>query len=226
VESAEAPEDLTELLGEQVAYYRALASEYGETAVPKLPIDELVRGRDAMLAALRAFRPTGDVLELACGPGTWTPLLLESATRVTAVDAAGEMLELAARRTRDNRVQFVEADLLSWEPDRRYDDVFFGFWLSHVPMERFEAFWSLVERCLKPGGRVAFTDDGYRAVDELIEGDESSVIRRRLLDGTPFRAVKVPHTPECLEQRLGQLGWRIGVRSVGGPFFWGSGTRD
>jgi hypothetical protein len=29
-------------------------------------------------------------------------------------------------------------------PDRRYDVVFFGFWLSHVPLERFDAFWSMV----------------------------------------------------------------------------------
>jgi hypothetical protein len=30
---------------------------------------------------------------------------------------------------------------VAWRPDRRYDVVFFGFWLSHVPLERFAAFW-------------------------------------------------------------------------------------
>jgi hypothetical protein len=33
-------------------------------------------------------------------------------------------------------VRFICADLFAWSPERRYDVVFFGFWLSHVPLER------------------------------------------------------------------------------------------
>jgi demethylmenaquinone methyltransferase/2-methoxy-6-polyprenyl-1,4-benzoquinol methylase len=163
------------------------------------------------------------VLELACGPGTWTPLLARHADSLTAVDAAPEMLALAASEVRDERVRFVEADLFAWEPDRRYDFVFFAFWLSHVPLERFDAFWSLVERALKPGGRVAFVDDAYRSSDELVEGEDSSKVRRRLLDGTAYHAVKVPHTPETLHQRLTAIGWQFDIRRLTGPFFWGEG---
>jgi hypothetical protein len=35
-----------------------------------------------------AFRPTGSVLEPACGPGVWTGELLRHASDVTAVDAS------------------------------------------------------------------------------------------------------------------------------------------
>lgn len=178
-----------------------------------------------MSAAIDAFRPEGDVLELACGPGTWTPELLRHADAVTAVDAAPEMLRLAGANVRDKRVRFVRADVFAWDPNRRYDIVFFGFWLSHVPLERFEQFWSRVDRCLKPGGRVGFVDDTYRTADELIEGRQSSVVRRRLKSGAEFRAIKVPHTPGELARRLGRLGWDIRVKPLGGPFFWGSGSR-
>jgi hypothetical protein len=34
-----------------------------------------------------------------------------------------------------------------------YEAVFFGFWLSHVPRERFECFWSLVGEALVPVAR-------------------------------------------------------------------------
>jgi hypothetical protein len=53
------------------------------------------------------------------------------------------------------------------------------------------------------------------------------VIRRRLTDGRPFGAVKVPHTPEELERRLDELGWQIRVtRGSCEPFFFGgAGTR-
>src|SRR4051794_9584984 len=185
------------LLQEQSAYYRAVAREYFDHAL------DVQADLDALIDT---FAPRGDVLELACGPGTWTALLARHADTLTAVDGAPEMLALARERMKDAHVRFVEADIFEWRPERRYDAVFFGFWLSHVPLERFEAFWALVADCLKPGGRALFVDDGYRTPEELIEGENSEVIRRRLNDGTGFRIVKVAHTAERLEARLRELG--------------------
>src|SRR5919198_666959 len=51
-------------------------------------------------AALDAFAPRGDVLELAAGTGLWTRHLLRHADRVTAVDAVAEVLDL--NRVRNN----------------------------------------------------------------------------------------------------------------------------
>jgi len=135
------------------------------------------------------------------------------------------MLDIASARVAKERVRFVLADLFRWRPDGRYDVVFFGFWLSHVPLERFASFWSLVADCLKPDGRVFFVDDGYRTAEELVEGEQSSVIRRRLTDGTAYRIVKVAHRPVDLERQLERIGWRIKVHSTSGPFFWGTGSR-
>jgi demethylmenaquinone methyltransferase/2-methoxy-6-polyprenyl-1,4-benzoquinol methylase len=214
-----APDGQDELLADQIAYYRACAPEYFDGVIPGAV------GGAELEAALDAFGPAGDVLELACGPGTWTPQLLRHAASVTAVDASPEMLAIASAAVGAARVRFLRADLFDWRPDRRYDVVFFGFWLSHVPLERFESFWSLVDRALAPDGRVFFADDGYRTPDELIEGESSSTIRRRLSDGTPHRAVKVPHEPRELERRLARLGWRIAVSQTSGPFYWGAGSR-
>ncbi|MGH3097726.1 MAG: class I SAM-dependent methyltransferase [Streptosporangiales bacterium] len=187
--------------------------------------DDGNEGGDELVEAFDAFAPTGEVLELACGPGTWTGQLLRHADEVTAVDASAQMLAIASTRVQDDRVRFVQADLFTWEPDRRYDVVFFGFWLSHVPYERLESFWSLVARCLEPTGRVFFADDGYRTRDELVEGQSSSVIKRKLKDGTSHRLVKVPYRPADLERRLARMGWDIAVTPTAGPFFWGAGTR-
>ena len=206
------------LLAEQISYYRARAPEY-ETGALAAP------GGHELDAALDSFHPSGGVLELACGTGRWTERLLSHAESVTAVDASPEMLAIASSRIgRDQRARFVQADLFRWRPDQLYDVVFFGFWLSHVPLERFGSFWSLVAECLAPDGRVFFADDAYRTPDELIEGESSSIVRRRLEDGTAFRAVKVPHTPAGLQQHLTELGWRIDVHQTSGPFFWGSGS--
>ncbi len=219
------PRELERLLDEQLAYYRARAPEYLETAFSDLGDETLEAVARELREVIDDFAPTGDVLELACGPGTWTPQLLRHARTLTAVDGSPEMLRLAAGKVPAESVRFIEADLFRWRSDRRYDVVFFGFWLSHVPLELFEQFWSLIAECLVPDGRVLFVDDAFRTPDELVEGERSSVIRRHLSDGTPYLAVKVPHTAEELEQHLSDLGWQIRVRrSAVGPFFWGAGT--
>ena len=71
-----------------------------------------------------------------------------------------------------------------------------------------------------------FVDDGYRAPNELVEGEGSIVIRRRLNDGRSYRVVKAPLRPAELERRLRDLGWSIEVKPTTspGPFFWGSGS--
>ncbi|HET8673029.1 MAG TPA: class I SAM-dependent methyltransferase [Thermoleophilaceae bacterium] len=217
-ESAGASGDLDALLAEQRRYYGAVAPEYEDHAIPGAWGGEL-------LAALDAFRPAGDVLELACGPGTWTQRLLRHAASIVAVDASHEMLAIARQRISDRRVRFLQADLFEWRPNDHYDVVFFGFWLSHVPAERFEPFWSLVADCLRPDGRVFFTDDAHRTTDELAYGDASPLVRRTLNDGSTYRVVKVPHLADQLEQRLRGLGWDIRVEQTSEPFYWGAGSR-
>jgi trans-aconitate methyltransferase len=219
--------DVDALLAEQLAYYRACAPEYLEGAgVYGVTPEDHAAAAAAIDAALSDAAPLGDVLELACGPATFTGELADRATSVQALDGAPEMIEIAAARmaSRTN-IRFALADLFSWTPERRYDFVFFGFWLSHVPAERFASFWSTVASALAPSGRVMFVDDGHRTSEELLDGPASSKIERRLRDGRRYRAVKVALEPESLEQSLRDLGWTIEVRPLAGPFFLGAGGR-
>ena len=134
------------LLAEQIAYYRAVAAEYESTRCRARAATSWRRRwrrsrRPARCWSSRAARARG---RRGCCA---TP------THVTAVDASPEMLAIArARVGGDERVTFVEADLFAWRPERRYDVVFFGFWLSHVPDERFEAFWALVADASRRAG--------------------------------------------------------------------------
>jgi SAM-dependent methyltransferase len=214
--------DLEELLAEQQRYYRARAPSYAEEALAPLGSGEASALRADLGEAFDAhFR--GDVLELACGPGTWTAMLAQRAHIVTALDGAPEMLEQAVRSAPGANVRFEQADLFNWRPARRYDAIFFGFFLSHVPDERFARFWDAVADALAPGGHVIFVDDAGRSPDELVYGDDSSMIMRRQgADG--YRVVKMPHTSGGLGARLDALGWSFAMRDRG-PFFWGVGRR-
>ncbi len=207
-----------QLLAEQQRYYRARAPSYQEGALSEASAAML----EAELASASDRHLRGDVLELACGPGTWTGMLTRSAASVTALDGAPEMLSIARAARPEDNVRFVEADIFDWRPDRRYDGVFFGFWLSHVPAARFAAFWAKLADCLTPAGWVVFVDDAYRSADELVYGDDASVIQRTLADGSRHRIVKMTHTAAGLQRQLAGLGWHFQMRELA-PFFWGVG---
>ena len=224
-------DDDQSIIGEQIAYYRARAEEYDEWFLRRGRYDRGEEHRREWSAEicrvekdLREWAPLGDVLELACGTGLWTQVLAPLATSVTAVDVAPEAIDINRHRTQSDRVHYVVADLFDWTPLRAYDFVFFGFWLSHVPEERFEAFWRLVRAALRPGGRAFFVD-GLLTQDSTAKDhcpiDLGGVVERKLNDGRVFRIVKVFHEPAGLEKRLSALGWQGWVRSAGRFFYYG-----
>ena len=228
---------LNNILQEQIAYYRARAGEYDQWFLRQGRYD---RGpelntrwfseADQVRATLDTFAPTGRVLELACGTGQWTQHLVRHADSLTALDASPEVLEINRACISNARVRYVQTDLLDWKPDGQYDAVFFGFWLSHVPPERFESFWGLVRDCLAPGGRVFLVDSLYEptstAADHRLEGAEEVTQTRRLNDGREFHIVKVFYEPEGLMRRLESLGWRFLLHATENYFLYGHGERD
>jgi SAM-dependent methyltransferase len=218
-------DDLQHRLDEQLRYYRARAPEYDEWALREGRFDRGPRERARWFAAmaqleraLDRFHPSGHVLELACGTGQWTERLARYADRLTAVDAAEEVLELNRRRVGD-RVRYVHADMFSWTPRETYDVVFFSFWLSHVPPERFGQFWSLVRSALAPGGRVFLIDNlaspEAAALDPEHPGPDAGSVVRHLSDGRAYRIWKVLHRPKQLEADLDELGWHATARRAG-----------
>jgi SAM-dependent methyltransferase len=213
------------LLSAQKTYYDLRAPDFGDESKPS---DRKVRGymdQTVARALVDELGPIGDVLELACGDGAFTRELVRRARSVTAVDASPRMLARNQEQVGGPRVTYVNADLFAWTPDRTYDAVFFGFWLSHVPPVSLEAFWSFVRTCMRPGGRVAFVDEDDRASghddSRLVAG--VPVARRTLSDGRHFDIVKMFWDPADLENRLREFNWDVNIRRVGESFMFGVG---
>jgi ubiquinone/menaquinone biosynthesis C-methylase UbiE len=219
--------DVDGLLAEQVAYYRAVAPEYDEAELR----DVTQVDRPELEGALARFAPVGDVLELAGGTGVWTVELARYANRLTVVDASEETLAVNRAKLAPiaTPVDFVVADVFEWRPPRRFDVVFFSFWLSHVPPARFDAFWQVVDQSLRPGGRVFFIDNARPTVptDHVARDDPAQGLSlRRLNDGRQYNIVKVFWTPEALVQRLATLGFEMSVRETErGYCIYGTGGR-
>lgn len=226
------PPQTDELIEQQKAYYRARAGEYDEWFLRQGRYDrgpehtaQWFEEVEEVRAALERFNPTGRVLELACGTGWWTEQLVKWADEMTAVDASAEVLELNRIRVGDAQVRRVQADLFAWKPDAQYDVVFFSFWLSHVPPERFQAFWNTVRRALAPGGRVFFVDSlrtvESTAKDHTLSPDNDVVMERKLNDGRSFHIYKVFYTPAEMEARLATIGWRTSAAATASFFLYG-----
>ena len=174
------------------------------------------------------MRPFGQVLELACGTGLWTAQLAQGASTVTAVDAVSEAIEINRRKNADMQIEYQVADIFHWNPAQRYDLVFFGFWLSHVPAERFESFWETVDRALRSGGQVFFVDSLQTQMSTARDHakiDSSGIVERKLNDGSQYRIVKRFYEPSELGRHLDRIGWNGTVQTTSDFFLYGRMTR-
>jgi demethylmenaquinone methyltransferase/2-methoxy-6-polyprenyl-1,4-benzoquinol methylase len=231
------PEFDPEFLVRQQAYYAARAPEYHEWWDRRGRYDHgpeanavWFREQDEVYAALAALHLTGEVLELAAGTGNWTERLAATARRVTALDGSAEMLAINRARVGRENVEYVLADLFQWEPDRAYDGVLFGFWLSHVPPAQLDAFLEKVRKALRPGGQLFFVDSRRDPLttspDQPLPETEQPWLVRRLNDGREFPIVKVFYEPEPLQARFREHGLAVEVRETERFFLYGWGTRS
>jgi demethylmenaquinone methyltransferase/2-methoxy-6-polyprenyl-1,4-benzoquinol methylase len=232
-----------DLIAAQIDYYRARAASYDqevERATELAPgyADAFRHEAAAIASWLAADPPRGHVLEIAAGSGNRTTGLLRSAERVTALDAAPEMLALLAAKHPD--VETIEADVFSWQPPQRYDHIFMGYWITHVPAACWERFWSIVDDALAPDGRVWFMDNAHpdyanshgpgdwpvAAGLRLDDRTEGEVQTRTLDDGRSFTMVKRFWWPGELTASLGRLGWLAEVDHTRFAFIYGTARRD
>lgn len=104
--------------------------------------------------------PEHSVLELGSGMGDACEYVASRfGCRVTGVEMSGQQIARARERHPDRRSRgfdFVEADMLQWEPSERYDVVYFGDMLA-VAQDR-RAVLERTHRWLRPGGALTMTD--------------------------------------------------------------------
>jgi SAM-dependent methyltransferase len=199
------------------AYYARRAAEY-ETIFSKPE-------RQADLARMRSDIPAlfegRRVLEIACGTGYWTPLIAARAKSVLALDYNEQTLAIARTKAYPKaNVDFVQGDayaLPDWK--EKFSACYAGFWWSHVPLSRLDAFLRGLHERLEPGAVVAFMDNRY------VEGSSTPLSRRdaegntyqtrRLADGSTHEVLKNFPTPRELRERLG-----ADVRVTEYEYYW------
>jgi SAM-dependent methyltransferase len=121
-------------------FYRSNAQSYADRA--KAPSTRL-RGFLALLP------PGGSILELGCGAGNHSAVMLERGFQVRATDGSPEMAEIASRRLGHP----VEAMLFhELNEQGAYDGVWASACLLHVPRQELAGILGRIRRALKPSG--------------------------------------------------------------------------
>ena len=108
--------------------------------------------------------PPGTALEAGCGEGTEAIWLASRSWDVTGADISADALARAAARATEadipGRLQWLQADLTSWEPDGQFDLVTTHY--AHPTMPRLQ-FYRRLSRWVAPGGTLLVV--GHRRTD-------------------------------------------------------------
>ncbi len=226
-----------QIIETQKDYYRARAAEYdnwflrrGKYDLGETHTRRWIREAGEVEAFMRASKPCGQILEIACGTGLWTRHLAPLSDHLTALDASSEVVAINKQRVASNKVDYQLVDIFDWRAKRHYDFIFFGFWLSHIPADRFDGFWAMIKAALKPGGKVFFVDSlvssSLSETERHTSKDYGGVVERVLEDGRKFNIVKIFYQPDDLKIQLAQLDWRGDVRGTENFFIYGCLTSE
>lgn len=98
---------------------------------------------------LALLPPRGAILELGCGAGNHSAVMLAEGFGVRATDGSPEMAEIAARRLNHpvEAMRFDELDEMA-----AYDGVWASACLLHVPRDELASILARIHRALKPSG--------------------------------------------------------------------------
>ena len=107
-----------------------------------------------ILMSLMKPPPGARLLEIGCGPGTWTEIVISRGAVVTALDISEGMLAEARSRVDERQARFVRADFATWSPEdgEMFDGAYSVRVFEHIAEKR-EALRRL-RALLRPGARA------------------------------------------------------------------------
>jgi SAM-dependent methyltransferase len=175
----------------QVPLYSSRWAGAGYDALARFvfaPVGGLARLRSAALDAAE-LPPHARVLELGCGSGGFTRLLLARGSQVTSVDRAPSMLARARRRAAE--ATFVESELTVYEPaPGAFDVAWCAFVLHELSAEARQAALAVAHTALAPTGKLVIVEHALpsagwvpRAMSRLVHAFEPRSLRAWLRGG-------------------------------------------
>ena len=116
----------------------------------------------------------GKVLDIGCGPGTFTQHFVKHGFVVEGIDLSVTMIEIAKKKLPRVNFQLMDMRRLSF-PENNFDGIFAAYSLIHIPSVEVVDTLKGFKRVLKPGGILSLiTQKGEadKIVDEPMQPGE------------------------------------------------------
>lgn len=117
------------------------------------------------------------VLDLGCGPGTFSRVLDKKGFSVFAVDYSAEMIERAKKKCSDCNISFLRADAYNLPYQDNFFDIVICLGVFQTIEKEQEAIRE-IKRVLKKDGRVFITTLNKFSFGALLEGKHDMAIKR------------------------------------------------
>jgi SAM-dependent methyltransferase len=178
---------------------RALLQQYGTRAVKRRLWDaEYASGRwrclesmpgDCVYSVVERYARGGSVLDLGCGPGTTgSELNAASYSQYIGVDISDVAIEKAKRRAescrRTDKNRYLQGDIVTFEPDQKFDLILFGDSLYYVSWAHIQSMLNRYASYLNAGGVFVARIYGrrFQKIIDIIERNFEILDRGRFQD--------------------------------------------
>jgi len=144
----------------------------------------------------RDVKRDGTVLDLGSGIGVWAEYFARRFSRVTAVEGSRALFQsLQTRCAQSSNLRAIHGDVMTFEPEARYDLIFLGGLLMYLnESDVITLLRKLVPR-IEPGGMILCRESTVRGNAVALKGDYQVVYRSVSDYGRIFGqcGLSVPH---------------------------------
>jgi len=98
-----------------------------------------------------------DILEIGCGIGTFTKLLLgyvKKGGSVLGVDISKTNVSIATKELGSANASFVVSDMTDFKVEKKFDYIVMLDVLEHIPVEQHQSLFKIFRACLKDNGTI------------------------------------------------------------------------
>lgn len=139
------------------------------------------------------------MLEIGCGPGTWTDLCLQKTRQLTVVDISAEMLKCIAERFPEAKIEALCGDFGS--DDIVLDDGFDVIFSARA-LEYMDSKAAVIGKCVRllaPGGQLIIITKSPRWMDKKREETAGGIIQSGWIDWAELEELYQKSGLSCVE---------------------------